>query len=104
MIKGHKTAVGEYKRWMKSRRNGEYAEIMLDIDTEEVWCDCFINSTDYKQYHSVKALYLSNILTRLNMEINMESVKYLALKVKDLYSLFPELSVWELEEMVIEYV
>lgn len=104
MIKGHKTAVGEYKKWMKSGWNGGYAEIMLDIDTEEVWCDCFINSTDCKHYRSVKALYLSRILTRLNMEISMESVKYLALKVKNLYSNFPELSVWELEEMVMDYV
>lgn len=49
-FKGYKKAVSEYNNWF--RRNLGRAEIMLDTDTGEIWCDTFVGWQEWREYHS----------------------------------------------------
>ena len=102
-MKGFKTAVGEYKRWTTAdwRR---YATIMLNLDTHEIWCDCFTSTNEWREYRHIKAVELTNILNTFNMEVNTQNVKFVAIKVLETYALHPKLNAYELEEEVIRCI
>lgn len=69
---GCRKAVGDYKRWMSNPREmfSRHAEIMLDLETGEVWTDCYINPGDYDDYASPAIIYLNQC-----GEFNTETVK-----------------------------
>ncbi len=45
-LKGIKKAVGDFNNWQG------HAEIMMNVETGEIWCDIFASGNEWKQYHS----------------------------------------------------
>lgn len=73
-LKGLKKAVGERNSWIK-RGYSYIANIMIDKENGEVWCDCFINSNSFKVYKSEYITNLNNLCYEYNMPITMRGIK-----------------------------
>lgn len=77
-LNGVKRAVGEAKKW-EAQRFGYVANIMLDKETGEVWCDTFTSCNEWKNYHedsivSVTAQMNFTMADYDDLKINMKNV------------------------------
>ena len=80
-VKGIKKAVGEYKDWIK-RDMRNYATIMLDAKTGEVWTDCFVSVTNWKEYSSQTVVNLTSLMREYGgLPVSMQNVRAMANKV-----------------------
>lgn len=80
-VKGIKKAVGDYRRW--TERNFSYcANIMMDISNGEVWTDCFLNSNEWKVYHSENIISLSHYFVIYSVsKVTMDEIKRLIMSL-----------------------
>lgn len=77
-LTGLKKAVGEYKKYNKGGAySSEYAYLMLDKATGEVWTDyfCSLGHNDWKEYHDSNIINLGAKMAERGIDVTMENVK-----------------------------
>ena len=83
-IKGLKKAVGDYNNWIK-RNFGYYAQIMLDRETGEIWCDCFTSINQFIKYKSDAIVSISYFMEHYGLieNVSMKNVKLTIIKAME---------------------
>ena len=78
MIKGLKSAVGEYKKYNEGGQySPEYGILMFDAINNEVWTDYFysVGRNNYKVYEDRNIINLGKMMEKANIKVTMKNVK-----------------------------
>ena len=70
-ITGIRKAITEYKNWLAIDYR-HVANIMLDKSTGDVWTDIFLDCNEWKEYSSMRLLFIGTSQQKLKMKISKE--------------------------------